>query len=139
MSDNRKPNVSPHDAVVARNELDEAVRVLPSMKYAKALVGIAATIGAGKLFLSGVNPPLFLARDGASYTSSGFRASWRLVVARAKLSNIRFHDLRRKAGSDADDLDHAQELLGHADAKVTRKHYRAKPVAVQPIGIKKDR
>jgi len=69
-------------------------------------------------------------------SKSGFRASWRLVVARAKLSNIRFHDLRRKAGSDADDLDHAQELLGHADAKVTRKHYRAKPVAVQPIGIK---
>jgi len=83
--------------------------------------------------------PLFLTRDGEAYTSSGFRASWRHVVARAGLSNVRFHDLRRKAGSDADDLAHAQELLGHADAKVTRKHYRAKPVAVRPIGIKADR
>ncbi len=79
--------------------------------------------------------PLFLARDGEAYTSSGFRASFRRVAVRAKLENIRFHDLRRKAGSDAADLDHAQELLGHSDAKVTKKHYRAKPVAVAPIAM----
>jgi integrase len=77
--------------------------------------------------------PLFLARDGEAYTSSGFKASWRRVKIRAKLPDIRFHDLRRKSGSDAKDDAHAQALLGHADGKVTRKHYRAKLTAVQPI------
>lgn len=79
------------------------------------------------------NVPLFLARDGAAYTSSGFKASWRRVKLRAGLGDIKFHDLRRKSGSDADDDAHAQALLGHSDAKVTRKHYRAKLTAVQPI------
>lgn len=77
--------------------------------------------------------PLFLARDGAAYTSSGFKASWRRVKLRAGLADIRFHDLRRKSGSDADDEAHAQALLGHADPKVTRRHYRAKVTAVRPI------
>ena len=77
--------------------------------------------------------PLFLARDKDAYTSSGFRASWRAVKARAGLPGITFHDLRRKSGSDADDDAHAQALLGHSDGKVTRKHYRAKLTAVKPI------
>lgn len=75
----------------------------------------------------------FLTRDGTRYTSSGFKASWRHVKLRAKLPDITFHDVRRKSGSDADDEGHAQKLLGHADAKVTRKHYRAKPERVAPI------
>lgn len=78
--------------------------------------------------------PVFLTRDGQAYTSSGVRASWRHVKIRAKLPDLHFHDIRRKSGSDADDDSHAQRLLGHSDPKVTRKHYRAKPERVQPIG-----
>jgi integrase len=77
--------------------------------------------------------PVFLSRDGSAFTSSGFRASWRAVKIRAGLADIQFHDLRRKSGSDADDDAHAQALLGHADGKITRKHYRAKLVGVKPI------
>lgn len=77
--------------------------------------------------------PAFLTRDGKRYTSSGFRATWRGVRARAGILDVTFHDLRRKAGSDADDDAHAQALLGHEDAKITRRHYRAKVVAVRPI------
>lgn len=77
--------------------------------------------------------PAFLTRDGTRYTSSGLKASWRHVKLRAKLGDVTFHDVRRKSGSDADDEGHAQKLLGHADAKVTRKHYRAKPEVVSPI------
>jgi integrase len=79
------------------------------------------------------NVPLFLARKGAAYTSSGFRASWRRVKIRAGLPDITFHDLRRKSGSDADTEADAQALLGHSDGKITHKHYRAKLVAVKPI------
>lgn len=77
--------------------------------------------------------PAFITRDGVAYTPSGIRASWRHVKLRAKLPDLHFHDIRRKSGSDADDEGHAQRLLGHADAKVTRKHYRAKPELVTPI------
>lgn len=77
--------------------------------------------------------PLFLARDGDAYTSSGFRASWRRVKIRAGLADVTFHDLRRKSGSDASTEADAQALLGHSDSKITHKHYRAKLVAVQPI------
>lgn len=78
--------------------------------------------------------PVFLTRSGNAYTSSGIRASWRHVKIRAGLSDLHFHDIRRKSGSDADDDSHAQKLLGHTDSKVTRKHYRAKPEHVRPIG-----
>lgn len=66
------------------------------------------------------------------YTPDGLRASWARVRRRAGLPDIRFHDLRRKAGSDVD-AGHAQALLGHADGKVTAKHYRAKVIAVRPV------
>ncbi|MET3652512.1 site-specific integrase [Dyella japonica] len=77
--------------------------------------------------------PAFLTRDGTRYTTTGLKASWRHVKLRAKLGDLTFHDIRRKSGSDADDEAHAQQLLGHADPKVTRKHYRAKPTTVSPI------
>jgi len=40
--------------------------------------------------------------------------------------------IRRKTGSDADSLEHAQELLGHADTATTRRHYR-KGELVRPL------
>lgn len=77
--------------------------------------------------------PVFRARGGAAYTTSGFRATFRALRKRAGLLSITFHDVRRKSGSDADDDAHAQHLLGHTDPKVTRKHYRAKVKSVRPI------
>lgn len=79
--------------------------------------------------------PLFLARDGIAYKSSGLQTATRRIAKRAGLENLHFHDLRRKAGSDSADLAHAQELLGHADSNVTRRHYRAKLVAATPVDM----
>lgn len=70
-------------------------------------------------------------RGYGPYTPSGLRALWRGVRTKAELTDVRLHDLRRKAGSDLGE-DHAQRLLGHADAKVTRRHYRAKVERVKP-------
>lgn len=66
------------------------------------------------------------------YTPSGLRALWRPVRAKAGLSDVRLHDLRAKASSDADTQGEAQALMGHADGKVTARHYRRKPVRVKP-------
>lgn len=77
---------------------------------------------------------LFPARGGRAYTSSGFRASWRRVRAHSGIPDLRFHDLRRKAASDLS-TEHARALLGHTDAKVTERHYRAKLEPVTPVGV----
>ena len=47
--------------------------------------------------------------------------------------NVRLHDLRGKAGSDVATQADAQRLLGHADGKVTGKHYRRRPERVNPV------
>lgn len=71
-------------------------------------------------------------RGCGPYTTSGLRALWRVARTRAGLSDITFHDLRRKAGSDVDEP-HAQALLAHTDSATTRRHYRAKPERVKPV------
>lgn len=71
-------------------------------------------------------------RGPGPYTTSGLRALWRVARARAGVADVRLHDLRRKAGSDVGEAE-ATSLLAHADNKVTRRHYRAKPERVRPV------
>lgn len=72
------------------------------------------------------------ARTAGPYTVSGLRANFRRALAKAGLPHMTLHDLRRKAGSDIEG-EHATRLLGHRDAKVTQRHYRAKPERVKPV------
>lgn len=73
---------------------------------------------------------------GQGYTSNGFKSNWQRLMNRAIDSGaiqkrFTFHDLRAKAGSDADE--NAQRLLGHASAATTRRVYERKPAKVKPI------
>lgn len=70
-------------------------------------------------------------RGPGAYTPSGLRALFRVARGKSGIVDVRMHDLRRKAGSDVTE-EHARQLLGHSDAKVTRKHYRAKADRVKP-------
>lgn len=72
-------------------------------------------------------------RAPGPYTPSGLRALWRAARAKAGLRDVRLHDLRGKAGSDMETQQDAQRLLGHADGKITAKHYRRKPDRVKPV------
>lgn len=71
-------------------------------------------------------------KPAGPYTVSGLRANFRRALAKAGLPHMTLHDLRRKAGSDVDDA-HATRLLGHSDAKVTKRHYRARAERVKPV------
>ena len=73
------------------------------------------------------------ARGIGPYTPSGLRALWRVARKRAGLTDVRLHDLRAKAGSDSGSDADAQRLLGHADGKVTRRHYRRKVERNKPV------
>ena len=86
----------------------------------------------GREYLFESNPKgKHAARGPGPYTPSGLRALFRVARAKSGIVDIRLHDLRRKAGSDVTE-EHARALLGHSDAKVTRKHYRAKADRVKP-------
>jgi integrase len=43
------------------------------------------------------------------------------------------HDLGAKRASDAETLGRAQQLLGHADSKITERVYRRKPEIIRPL------
>ena len=72
---------------------------------------------------------LFANRGGQPYTTSGFDSMWLRVVKKSGLKDVRFHDLRAKAGSDATN---ATELLGHDDPRTTARYKRA-PIKVKPL------
>jgi len=42
------------------------------------------------------------------------------------------HDLGGSVGSDAESLERARQLLGHADSKITDRVYRRKPELIRP-------
>lgn len=87
----------------------------------------------GRVYLFESTPKGKHAKRGPGpYTPSGLRALWRVARAKAGLTDVRLHDLRAKAGSDAGSDAEAQALLGHTDAKVTRRHYRRKVARNRP-------
>ena len=69
---------------------------------------------------------------GKPMSAQALRTAWERTRAAAGLPDVRWHDLRRKTGSDATEGE-ASALLGHADSRVTARHYRAKPAVVRPL------
>lgn len=72
-------------------------------------------------------------RDGKPYTSDGFRTMWDRAFRKAiekhpDLRRFTFHDLRAKAGTDAEDW----KLLGHLDQRTHSRIYDRKVRKVTP-------
>lgn len=91
-----------------------------------------------------LSPFLFCTRKGTGYynEATGRADGWKNMWARfmdklleQTAVKVRFteHDLRAKAGSDAETLDQAQALLAHADPATTERIYRRKKVKVAPL------
>jgi integrase len=78
---------------------------------------------------------LFITKQGNPYGKEAFKSLWRAVRTKLglKAREITFHDMRAKAASDTVSDVAAQELLHHADVKVTRKVYRRKVPASTPL------
>jgi hypothetical protein len=88
-----------------------------------------------------LSPFLFCNRRGEGYIDEatgechGFESVWQRfmdrVLAETKVTR-RFteHDIRRKAGSDAESLEKARALLQHAESRTTQRFYRFKPERV---------
>lgn len=80
-------------------------------------------------------------RGGRSYTSSGFRASWRKVCERAGIEGVTFHDLRGtfttlSYRSGLASIAEIAEVTGHSEREaesIIRKHYLAGDAAVTKL------
>lgn len=86
---------------------------------------------------------LFCNRRGEGYIkehlarASGWKSMWQRFMSRVlkdtKVTEpFHEHDLRAKAASDAESLEHARALLSHADSRTTRRFYMRKPEVVTP-------
>jgi integrase len=77
--------------------------------------------------------------QGKPFTESGFRSNWHRLIQGRKRSNgvlsvqpvikesFTFHDLRAKSGSEAEDVQEANDRLAHDDLRTTQVVYRRKP------------
>ena len=90
-----------------------------------------------------ISPFIFCTRMGQSYvdeaqgTANGWDSLWgrfmtRVLAETAVTERFHEHDLRAKAGSDADSREHARALLSHVDARLTDRVYRRRPEVVKP-------
>ncbi|MFH1495623.1 MAG: hypothetical protein ABIG70_12605 [Pseudomonadota bacterium] len=90
-----------------------------------------------------LSPYLFCNRRGKCYVNedgkaNGWDSMWGRfmdrVLAETKVTE-RFteHDIRAKCASNASTLEHARQLLTHADSRVTDRVYRRKPEVVKPL------
>lgn len=78
---------------------------------------------------------LFLTARGKPFVKTSFQAAWQRLMVKVKAAGIApfsEHDIRGKAGSDADDAAAAQRLLAHASAAVTMRHYRRAAERIRP-------
>lgn len=81
---------------------------------------------------------LFCNKKGRPLTYDGFSSVWDRVMKKALEENViqerfTFNDLRAKTGSDALSLEHASQLLGHADSRITKRVYVRNYRKVKPI------
>lgn len=108
---------------------------------------LRAAVDAAKAARPRISNFLFCNRLGDGYLdeetgrAGGWDSMWRNFVDRVMEETAikeRFteHDLRAKCASDAETLEHAQQLLAHADSRTTQRVYRRKAERVKPLNSK---
>lgn len=87
---------------------------------------------------------IFCRRGGKAFSANGMQTAWQRLIRKAiKLGRLKkeerygLHDLRGKAGSEAETDEQAKNLLGHSDVKVTREHYRRLPQRAEALKIRR--
>jgi integrase len=90
-----------------------------------------------------IAPWLFCTKRGGCYVKdNGEASSWdsmwqrfmdRVLAETEVKERFTEHDLRAKCASDAQSLEHAQQLLAHATSATTKRIYRRRPERVKPL------
>lgn len=111
-------------------EWSDALRAAVKMAKAARPVDISPF-----LFCNKLGEGYFDEENGRAY---GWASMWQRFMARvlketAVKERFTEHDLRAKAASDADTVEHARALLAHADSRITQRVYRRKAEVVKPL------
>lgn len=89
-----------------------------------------------------LSPYVFCNGAGESYfdeergTAEGFSSIWqrfidRVLVETKVTERFAERDIRAKVSSDFETIERAQKVMGHADPKITKKHYRRKAEVIE--------
>jgi integrase len=114
--------------LLASKTKDGDERVLPISDALAAALEVARDGPDGK-----PHPPVaFVFGNGAGERLGSVKTAWRAACRRAKITGLRFHDLRHEAASRFVEagwpLHHVQEMLGHANLKQTSTYVNARQV-----------
>jgi integrase len=87
------------------------------------------------LFCNRLDKGYFNEKNGRA---GGWESLWRNFITRVMEEtkveeHFTEHDLRAKCASDAETLEHARQLLAHADGKITERVYRRRPEVIKPL------
>lgn len=111
------------------DQVNGFIRIFQSKTSKRLAIGITPAIAAVLEQCAGMaptGPNVIRKRDGAAYTSEGFRAIWQRYMRRwvaQGYERFTFHDIRGKCASDCETIERAYELLGHTSIAMTRKVY----------------
>jgi integrase len=144
----RLRSMKPRNRYIEDWEIVEALSLVPKRKSGSVLmlqayIRVKMLIGIRRgdmlrLRMSDIADAGITVRPHKTANSTGWDSMWQRFMSRllgeTKITQ-RFteHDLRGKVGSDADSLERARQLLGHADSKITERVYRRKPELVRPL------
>jgi len=138
----RTSDISDAGITVRPHKTANSTRLVRTFEWTPALrAAVDMALAARPLDIA---PWLFCTKRGEGYfdeqtgQASGWDSMWQRFMARLReetriTDRFTEHDLRGKVGSDAESLERARQLLGHADTKITERVYRCKPEIVRPL------
>jgi len=118
------------------------IRWSPALRQAKENLAVAC--GREKINEKGiverarvVSDYLLHTRTGDPYTLDGWCSIFYRLMKKAVDEGVlsepfKDHDIRAKASSDHETLEEASKFLAHSSTAITEKHYRRKPVYIDP-------
>ncbi len=135
--------------IVLQDERKEGLRMVDRKNKKETIYrwtdALHAAVDIAKSIRKGDSMFLFTNRDGNCYVDANgrthpFDKAWRRTMqlaidddANPLKESFTRHDLRAKVGSDADTEHRAQQLLGHTNPAMTRKHYRRGVRIIDPV------
>jgi integrase len=120
---------------VSKTGRESQYRITPALRHAIELALEARHTQSLYLFCDKRGQCLIDDAGHAGNFDNAWKNSMTRAIKRTGLQeSFTRHDLRAKVGSDADSEHRAQELLGHSNPAMTRKHYRRITPIIEPAG-----
>lgn len=127
-------DIRPDHLRVVNRKTDKEIRyrMTESLLEAVAMAKSVRT-GSSMFLFTNARGECFVTNDRCKSFDHSWVKSMREAIKNTKLTeSFTPHDLRAKVGSDADTDHRAQQLLGHTDPGMTRRHYRRNVPIIEP-------